>query len=110
MLMPKAARERVTTPPAGTALAPLPRHVSGAGPLPSEIRNVTVLVTFVNEKVTIPSNRHCEEQSDEAIQFPGTELDYFAALAIAKEVQSVARHYLSPWNRQNSKAPCSKLF
>ncbi len=32
MLMPKAARERFTTPPAGTALAPLPRHVSGAGP------------------------------------------------------------------------------
>jgi hypothetical protein len=98
MLMPKAARERFTTPPAGTALAPLPRRVSGAGPLLSEIRNVTVLVTFVNGKVTIPSNRHCEEKSDEAIQLPGTELDYFAALVMAKEVQSVARHYLSPWN------------
>jgi hypothetical protein len=32
-LMPKAARERFATPPAGTALAPLPRLASGAGPL-----------------------------------------------------------------------------
>ncbi len=54
MLMPKAARERFTTPPAGTALAPLPRRVSGAGPLLSEIRNVTVLVTIVNGNATTP--------------------------------------------------------
>jgi len=33
-LMPKAARERIARPPAGTALAPLPRFASGAGPLP----------------------------------------------------------------------------
>jgi hypothetical protein len=36
--MPEAARERFATPPAGTALAPLPRLASGAGPLLSEIR------------------------------------------------------------------------
>jgi hypothetical protein len=35
-LMPKAARERFATPPAGTALAPLPRCASGADPLLSE--------------------------------------------------------------------------
>ena len=50
--MPKAARERFTTPPAGTALAPMPRRVSGAGPLLSENRYVTVLETVVNIKVT----------------------------------------------------------
>jgi hypothetical protein len=32
-LMPKAARERFATPPAGTALAPLPRRAFEAGPL-----------------------------------------------------------------------------
>jgi hypothetical protein len=32
-LMPEAARERFAMPPAGTALAPLPRCASGAGPL-----------------------------------------------------------------------------
>ena len=31
-LMPEAARERFASPPAGTALAPLPRFASGAGP------------------------------------------------------------------------------
>jgi hypothetical protein len=41
MLMPKAARERFAIPPAGTALAPLPRLASGAGPSLSEIRCVT---------------------------------------------------------------------
>ncbi len=33
MLMPKAARERIAKPRAGTALAPVPRLASGAGPL-----------------------------------------------------------------------------
>mgnify|MGYP007135463299 CR=1 FL=1 len=50
--MPKAARERFTRPPAGTALAPMPRRVSGAGPLLSENRYVTISVTVVNIKVT----------------------------------------------------------
>ena len=31
-LMPEAARERLATPPAGTALAPEPRHACAAGP------------------------------------------------------------------------------
>ena len=56
MLMPKAARERFTTPPAGTALAPCP-GVSPARVLyMSEIRSVTVSVTIVNVKVT---SHHC---------------------------------------------------
>jgi hypothetical protein len=40
-LMPEAARERFATPPAGTALAPMPRLASGAGPLLSENRKST---------------------------------------------------------------------
>jgi hypothetical protein len=40
-LMPEAARERIAIPPAGTALAPIPRLASEAGPLVSETRNVT---------------------------------------------------------------------
>jgi hypothetical protein len=52
--MPEAARERFATPPAGTALAPMPRLASAAGPLrerESE-RSVTVMVTYANKKVT----------------------------------------------------------
>jgi hypothetical protein len=55
MLMPKAARERFAIPPAGTALAPLPRCASGAGPLRERdsVENVTEVVTYVNEKETL---------------------------------------------------------
>jgi hypothetical protein len=53
--MPEAARERFAMPPAGTVLAPVPRYACAAGPLLSENRIVTVLVTVVNRKVTTHS-------------------------------------------------------
>ena len=55
-MMPKAARERLAIPPAGTALAPEPRCASAAGPFTErESRNqyVTEIVTSVNTTVTI---------------------------------------------------------
>jgi hypothetical protein len=62
--MPKAARERSATPPAGTALAPLPRYAFGAGPSLSETRNVTYSVTNVNEKVTTSVVVHSDDWPD----------------------------------------------
>jgi hypothetical protein len=52
MLMPKAARERIAIPPAGTALAPLPGLPPGQVLYVSENRNVPETVTIVNENVT----------------------------------------------------------
>jgi hypothetical protein len=47
--MPKAARERVTSPRAGAALAPVPRSVSQARPLRARFESkVTQRATQVN--------------------------------------------------------------
>jgi hypothetical protein len=53
-LMPEAARERFATPPAGTALAPLPRCAFGAGPSREREsgRDVTEIETTVKACVT----------------------------------------------------------
>jgi hypothetical protein len=64
--MPKAARERPATPPAGTALAPEPQCAFAAGPFTereSQKVCVTDIETFVNKKETKYS-RHFGSEND----------------------------------------------
>jgi hypothetical protein len=52
-MMPEAARERVASPPAGTALAPHYSLPAAARPIGRDLKlNVTVVVTRVNVKET----------------------------------------------------------
>src|ERR1700689_1341868 len=48
----QATREQTANPPAGTALAPMTRCASAPCPSMSEDCEVTVIVTYVKEKVT----------------------------------------------------------
>ena len=99
MLMPKAARERLTTPPAGTALAPMPRNVSGAGPLLSENRYVTVSETIVNRKVTPLSTVIARSEATKQSRSPAPNLDCFASLAMTV--------CLVGWAKSSALAPLS---
>ena len=50
--MPEAARERLATPPAGTALAPEPRCAFAAGPL-TERESLEGYVTYIGDYLSI---------------------------------------------------------
>jgi hypothetical protein len=72
-LMPKAARERVASPPAGTATSPRdPALPAGPRPLLGEAGlYVSETVTIVNRSVTIIFNRHPEVRAERASKGDG---------------------------------------